>query len=150
MEVKDYPNYLIYKDGRVYSKNRNIFMKSRLDKDGYYTVCLCKNMKKKYFLIHRLIALHYIPLVDEKNLVDHIDRNKTNNDISNLRWVNSSENNINTGVQKTNKLGHKNISLTKCNTYEVRIIRNKKMVYDKTFKTLEEAIIGRDDFIQYY
>jgi hypothetical protein len=151
MEVKDYPNYLIYEDGRVYSKNKNKFMKPQFNNhNGYYKLNLCKDGKKKPFLIHRLVALHYIPLIDGKDMVDHIDQNKTNNDISNLRWVNHSENMINSGVHKNNKLGHKHIRLTRCNAYQVIIIRNKKMVYTKTFKTLEEAIIGRDDFIQYY
>jgi hypothetical protein len=148
MEIIDYHNYLIYDDGRVYSKNRNRFLKPHLNSTGYYMINLYKDGKKKYCKIHRLVASHYIPLVDGKNMVDHIDRNKTNNDISNLRWVNNSENNLNKGVHKNNVLGHKLIRLTKNNTYKVHIKRNKKDVYQKTFKTLEEAIVGRDDFIK--
>ncbi len=149
MEIIDYPNYLIYDDGRVYSKNRNKFMKPHLNKrNGYYMINLYKNCKSQNFNIHRLVASHYIPLVDGKDYVDHIDRNKTNNDISNLRWVNNSENGINTGVYKNNVCGHKNISLTKYDTYRVHIMRNKKFIYNKTFKTLEEAIVARDDFIK--
>jgi hypothetical protein len=150
MEIQDYPNYLIYNDGRVYSKNKNIFLKQRLNKQtNYYMVSLYKNKKPKYCYIHRLIALHYIPLIDGKNQVDHIDQNRTNNDISNLRWVDCSENQINTGVKKNNKLGHKNISLRRDrNTYRVHIIRNGKCVYQKNFKTLEEAIIGRDNYLE--
>jgi len=149
MEIQDYPNYLIYDDGRVYSKNKNRFLKPYLDKDGYYMIGLYKNCKKKVFKIHRLIALHYIPLVDGKDVVDHIDQNKINNDISNLRWVTKSENGINRGVQSNNKLGHKNIRLrTDCNLYEVNIYRNGKVVYGKSFKTLDEAIIGRDNYLE--
>jgi len=150
MEIQNYPNYLIYDDGRVYSKKYKRFLKPYLNKDGYYKVDLVKDGKKKTFRIHRLFALYYLPLVDGKDIVDHIDRDKTNNDISNLRWVNHSENKINTGVYKNNKLGHKHIGLTKCNTYKVQIRRNHKFVYNKTFKTLDEAIIGRDNFIQNY
>jgi beta-N-acetylglucosaminidase len=151
MEIKDYENYLIYDDGRVYSKKYKRFLKPHLNKQtGYYIVDLYKNSKRKKFLIHRLIALHYIPLVDKKDFVDHIDQNKTNNDISNLRWVDKRENNINRGVQSNNKLGHKNIGLTASNAYQVKIRRNGKSAYNKTFKTLDEAIIGRDNFIQNY
>jgi len=150
MEVKDYENYLIYDDGRVYSKYKNRFLKPALDNYGYYKVHLFKDGKKKKFRIHRLIALHYIPLIDGKDIVDHIDQNKTNNDISNLRWVNHSENKINTPIYKNNKCCHKNIGITKSNTYRVEINRNCKLVYDKTFKTLDEAIIARDNFIQNY
>ena len=148
MEVKDYPNYLIYDDGRVQNKKTKRFLKPSLIGRGYYAICLSKNNKSKTCKIHRLVALHYIPLIHGKDEVDHIDKNKTNNDISNLRWVNRSENMINIGVQKTNKLGHKNISLTRCDTYQVRIIRNGKVVYNKTFKTLDEAIVARDNYVE--
>ncbi len=150
MEIKDYENYLIYDDGRVYSKYTKKFMKPFLDNYGYYRIDLCKDGNRKKFRIHRLVALYYLPLVDGKDIVDHIDRDKTNNDISNLRWVNHSENMINSGVYKNNVCGHKHIGLTKCNTYRVQIRRNGKSVYNKTFKTLDEAIIGRDNFIQNY
>ena len=149
MEIQNYPNYLIYKDGRVYSKKTNIFLKPILNKGGYYMVNLWKDGKRKYCYIHRLIALHYLSLVDGKDMVDHIDQNKNNNDISNLRWVNHSENMINRGIQSNNVCGHKNIRLmTHRNLYEVRIVRNKKYVYSKTFKTLEEAIVARDNYVE--
>lgn len=41
--TKEYPdnhNYIIYSDGRVYSKNINDFMKPKLDKKGYYSIVL--------------------------------------------------------------------------------------------------------------
>jgi len=148
MEIIDYPNYLIYKDGRVQNKKTKRFLKPSLIGIGYYAVCLCKNCKRKLCKIHRLVALHYIQLVDGKDMVDHIDRNKTNNDISNLRWVNRSENMINTGVRKNNGCGHKNIHLTINNTYKVIITRNCKCVYRKNFKTLDEAIIDRDNYLR--
>jgi len=148
MEIIDYPNYLIYEDGRVYSKKYKRFLKPYSDKDGYYMVGLCKDGKRKLCKIHRLIALYYLPLVDGKDYVDHIDRDKTNNNISNLRWVNHSENKINTPIYKNNKCGHKHIHLTASNTYKIHIKRNGKDVYNKTFKTLEEAIVARDDFIK--
>ena len=148
MEIQNYENYLIYDDGRVQNKKTKKFKKPTKSNNGYYRVILYKNNKPKGFYIHRLIALHYIPLVDEKDFVDHIDRNTSNNDISNLRWVNRSENGINTGIQKNNKCGHKNIILTKSNTYRVEIKRNCKYVYNKSFKTLEEAIIARDNYLE--
>ena len=147
MEVKDFPNYLIYDDGRVYSKKTKKFLKQSIQKNGYYTISLCKDNKSKTFLIHRLIALHYIPLIDDKDIVDHIDQNKRNNNLCNLRWVNSSQSNLNKKVYKTNKLNHKNIFLSKSSTYKVEIQRNNKRVYCKSFKTLDEAIIKRDEFL---
>ena len=84
--------------------------------------------------------------MEGKELIDHIDQNKTNNHISNLRWCNKSENSINTGMRKDNKTGHKNISYDKNrNKYMFQIKRNGKK-HMKRFKTLEEAIEYRDNY----
>lgn len=53
----------------------------------------CKN-------IHRLVAEYFIPNPNNYDEVDHIDRNKQNNHISNLRWVTSSMNNLNKNDKK--------------------------------------------------
>lgn len=62
---------------------------------GYYTIGLWKNGKVKQFRISRLVAETFIPNPDNKPYVDHIDTNKENNTVSNLRWVTSSENSNN-------------------------------------------------------
>ena len=95
MEIQDYPNYMIYEDGRVYNKNSNRFLKPSTNNRGYLTVCLSNNGKHKMMSIHRLIALYYIPNPENKSYVDHIDRNKQNNNIENLRWVTTRENSSN-------------------------------------------------------
>ena len=53
-------------------------------------------------LVHRLVALAFIPNPDNKQFVDHIDTNKLNNNASNLRWTTISENanNPNTMVNR--------------------------------------------------
>ena len=63
---------------------------------------LYNNGKEKYFLIHRLVAKHFIPNIENKNCVDHIDNNKLNNTISNLRWCNSQENQHNRQLNNNN------------------------------------------------
>lgn len=93
MEIADYPNYLIYEDGRVFSKKRRKFLKPSENKVfGYHYITLCKDGKRKQFRVHRLVAIHYIPNPDNKPEVDHIDRDRINNHVSNLRWVTGSEN----------------------------------------------------------
>ena len=146
MEIINYPNYLIYDDGRVQNKKTKRFLKPSKTKKGYYNVVLCKNGDTKHFLNHRLVALHYIPKVEGKNLVDHIDRDKTNNHVSNLRWCNPTENIINSDVYITNKLGIKHIRKTPYNTFRCEIRRNGKQ-HSKSFKTLDEAIEYRDNYL---
>jgi hypothetical protein len=144
MEIKDYPCYLIYEDGRVWSKKTKIFLKTTLDKNGYRHLSLCNNDKIKTFKVHRLVGLHYIPNPNNYKEIDHIDRNILNNNKNNLRWANRSINSINRSMCKNNKLGIKNISKCKnVNLYEICIARNN-LRYRSFKKTLEEAIVQRD------
>ena len=145
MEIVNYPNYLIYDDGRLYSKYVNRFLKPAKNNKGYLSIVLSNDkIKCKTHTIHKLVALHYLPKVEGKELLDHIDQNKHNNHIDNLRWVNNSENRYNTGLQKNNKSGYKQIvyreGRTKC--YIVKKVGQSQ----KGFKTLEEAIEYRDNY----
>lgn len=87
-------NYLITKDGRIYSKFLDNYMKPKKDIDGYHIVSICKNGNKKDYYVHRLVALTFItnPKPDEYNFVNHIDKNKSNNNVTNLEWCNAQLN----------------------------------------------------------
>jgi hypothetical protein len=91
-------------------------------------------------MIHRLVALHYIPNPDNKPCVDHINRDRKDNRLENLRWTTYSENGQNVDKRKDNKSGHKNISYDK--RYQgYRYVKNiNGVIKQKYFKTLEEAI----------
>ena len=143
--IKDYPNYSFdLNTNQVYSHYSNKYKKPFLNKDGYYKITLYKNGKEKKFLLHRLVYEAHNGEIPENLCIDHIDNDRQNNNITNLRLCNRSENQHNRKVSKNNKLGYKNIRLTKQGYYRITIEKNNKVVYDKTFKTLEEAIINRD------
>ena len=74
-----------------YKRNTRILLCSKHNK-GYLTVTLFKNGRYKRFLIHRLVAKAFLPHDIFRNQVNHIDGNKTNNNISNIEWGSSSEN----------------------------------------------------------
>ena len=142
-----HPKYLIYDDGRVWSKYVNKFIKPRnCPPDPYLKV----NLYQKNKSIHRLVALHYVPNPDKERytVVDHIDRNCLNNHYTNLRWVNNSMNQQNTGVQCNNKLGIKNISyIHREKRYSFqKVIGGKKT--ERYFKTLEEAVQCKEEFMR--
>ena len=96
--IKGYEDmYKIYPNGDVerYYKNGNTrILKYHIDK-GYKYVILSKNCKIKVHKIHRLLAIHFIDNPNGYPVVDHIDINKLNNSLENLRWVTQSINNRN-------------------------------------------------------
>ena len=67
---------------------------------GYFMVCLYKNKTHKYYLIHRLVALTFLPNPDNLPCVNHKDEDKTNNRIDNLEWCDHKYNSNYKGVLK--------------------------------------------------
>ena len=63
-----------------------------LGKRGYYVVSLSKNGKAKTFTVHQLVAKAFIPNPNGYKFIDHIDTNKLNNSLNNLRWCTSKQN----------------------------------------------------------
>ena len=150
-EIEGYPNYLIYRDGKIWTKYKNRFLTPWIQTDPSderqeYRIGLSKDGKRKDFLLARLLGFAFIPNPLNKPEIDHIDRNPLNNDLSNLRWVTLEEQLKNRGIYNSNKLGLRYIMKTKYNTYKVNI---KKHKYDKQFKTEEEAILQRNCFLDF-
>ena len=73
---------------RIRRKRDGLILKPSLHKaTGYVRVWLNGNTYK----YHRILAKHFIPNPDDLPEVDHIDRDKINNSLDNLRWVNRSQ-----------------------------------------------------------
>tara|TARA_R110002072_G_scaffold31843_1_gene97982 strand:+ start:99 stop:644 length:546 start_codon:yes stop_codon:yes gene_type:complete len=151
--IKDYEDYDLYDDGRVYSNKSNKFIKLKVhaNKYGYkqIQVRLCKNGKEKLINLARLLMQHFKPDEwNEKLQVDHIDTDPTNNNLNNLRMVTPSQNTQNTKCSSANKLKIKNIRYRKdSNMYSFRKIIDGQCHY-KSFKTLEEAIEYKDEYLK--
>jgi hypothetical protein len=80
----NYP-YAIRKKGKGKEK------KETLNSEGYYTTNLDQHNYKK----HRIIALQWIPNPEFKPMIDHINHQRSDNHIENLRWATSKDNNNN-------------------------------------------------------
>ena len=146
--IEDFPNYMIYPDGRVWSiKSKKFLYQS--NSRGYNHCMLYRDNGKvrKACKVYRLVAKAFIPNPENKAQVDHIDRNKQNNNVTNLRWATSSEQKCNTSVRKDSKTGYKHINYKKStNRYRFVLYKSKKQIYTKQFKTLEEAVEYRNEY----
>ena len=94
LRINDFPNYVIHPCGTILRiwKNKTTLKKPCKTKHGYMRIGLSKNGKKKYFLVHRLLATAFIPNPENKRCVDHINGVKHDNRLENLRWVTHHEN----------------------------------------------------------
>ena len=131
VDVKGYEGkYMINIEGKVWSVRTNKFKKLYND-DGYYRVIFNAN---EHHRIHRLIGLHFIPNPENLPYIDHIDLNKLNNNIDNLRWVSSSTNGLNKKKQSNNTSGYKNITIGVD-------LRNKNPLYSWRIGIMKDGVI---------
>ena len=92
--LKENENYSINEKGEIKNNITKKILSPSINKDsGYYQIDLWKDNKSKKYTLHRLVANNFIPNLENKPTVDHIDGNRLNNDISNLRWATYSEQN---------------------------------------------------------
>ena len=109
-DIKGYEGlYQISNHGRVRSLDRVVYqknksgglskhiykgqiLKSRENRNGYYTIGLTKDRYQKHFSVHRLVGEHFLEGRENKNYINHIDCDKSNNHASNLEWCSQSEN----------------------------------------------------------
>lgn len=77
---------------RSFQRNKVKILKPDIIYTGYLRVVLYKDGKNRSYYVHVLVAKAFIPNPDHKPEVDHIDTNKFNNRVENLRWVTGSEN----------------------------------------------------------
>lgn len=91
--IKGYEGlYSADESGKIWTHRQNKFLKIWLIGTGYEMVMLYKSKKPKKFLVHRLIAITYIPNPLDLKEVNHIDGIRRNNKLTNLEWVTSSQN----------------------------------------------------------
>ena len=98
-KVANHELYTIYEDGSIHSGKLDLFLALRKNKNGY----LIASLDKEQLLVHRLVALHFLPNPYQYPHVNHIDGNKENNHVSNIEWCTPEQNAqhaLKTGLRK--------------------------------------------------
>ena len=99
--------YEVSNMGNVRNKKTLRVRKPFISYHNYVRVPLRKNNKSKNFSIHRLVAEAFIPNPENKETVNHINGDKTDNRVENLEWCTYEENSIKSIEQKLNLGGIK-------------------------------------------
>ena len=148
-KIDDYDNYEVSILGNVRNSKTNLSLKPSKKRDGYYHVHLYKNGIMKNFYIHRLIAYAFIPNPENLPCIDHIDRDRTNNSISNLRWVSRSNNNRNKPKKQNTSSKFMGVYFDKAKgKYVARISINNKQKYIGIYEKEEDAGKAFDSYIK--
>ena len=108
-------NYFVSNYGRI--KKKEEIRKLKPNAHGYIKITI----NNKSYSVHRLVALAFIPNIENKEFVNHIDGNKTNNNLKNLEWATCLENNIhkinNNLSNTTKKVIQYDINMNKLNEF---------------------------------
>ena len=114
-KIEEFENYSISNLGNVRNDLTGRILIPHLNTNGYMALTLVKGKKKYLRYIHRLVALAFIPNPENKKQVDHINGNKTDNVLENLRWVTVSENCYAYGYEARNLHRQKRVTATHIN-----------------------------------
>ena len=152
-KINNFPNYSVSNFGNVMNIKTTKILKLNI-KGGYYHVSLVNDFSKKLFKVHRLVAILFIENSENKPEVNHKDKNKLNNNISNLEWNTRLENCQHRSiglVYKSNK-NKPILRLNKDTNEELEFIKDKldiatddRVIKTKSKNTLEYLIILKTD-----
>jgi len=144
--INGYEKYQISSFGNVKNVKSGRILKPQIDTRGYHHVNLCKNNKAKTCIIHSLVANAFIDNSENKPCIDHINCNKLDNNVINLRWATTIENGRNTCIQKNNSSGVKGVYFDKDrNKWCAHVKVNYKRRFIGRYATLKEAKHARQN-----
>jgi hypothetical protein len=143
--IDDFPDYEIDTNGNVWNRITGKMLNPN-NCYGYKKVCLFKDSKPYFKFVHRLVAMTFINNPNDKEQVDHIDNNKINNKLYNLRWVTKQENSFNRPMNVNNNSGVKGVYWDKkIKKWHAEIRANGKRKHIGYYDDLKDAQDARQE-----
>lgn len=145
--IDQFPFYEVSNKGKVRIKNGKMLPGS-LNRDGYLRVCMKDNGKEYTRFIHTVVAKTFLPNPDNLPIPDHIDRDKLNNAVENLRWVGYSTNGHNRNKIQNASTKYYGViyypQFKREKKYKAQIMKDGTSYYLGYFSTGEEAARAYD------
>lgn len=142
--IKSLSRKVEYKSWPYFRMTKDVIMKQSKGDTGYFQITIKKN-EPKTFKVHQLIAIAFLNHKRNGNnmVVDHVDGNKENNNLSNLNIIHNRQN-ISKGMRKNGLIG----SYERNGRYRSMIRVNNKLVHLGTYDTAEEASAIYNDYFK--
>lgn len=138
-------NYSISNLGDVRTDMTGRIIKHGFSHDGYHTIKLHQNGKRKYYCVHKILGQAFLENPRNLPTVDHIDRDKDNNTLENLRWASISEQKINQSKRQNTSSQYIGVSwFTRNAEWRAHIRIEGKPTYLGAFDNEEDAARAYD------
>ena len=140
--IDGYMNYQVSNVGRVRNVSTERILKPCVDIHGYHNVTLSKGGMAKNHRVHKLVAHEFIQRPDSnaKLVIDHIDRNKVNNQVTNLRWATQQQNMMNMTIRTGTSSQYKGVAYHKTKSkWCAYIMFDRKLLHIGLFANEEDA-----------
>ena len=142
--IKGFDNYEVSTLGNVRNIKTGRILKHKINANGYCHVKLSVQNKPTTKNIHRLVADEFLYNTENKKCVDHIDNNRLNNNLTNLRFATNKENCQNRSLSNNNTSGYKGITFCKIlNKWQSYIHIDSIKINLGYFENKEDAINAR-------
>ena len=159
VDIKEFEGeYGVTEEGEIYSYKSQRFLNPSLSSTGKLRVTLTKEGVESPAWIHRVLAETFIPNPNNYSCVHHIDRNKINNSLSNLRWATRKQLYTLNGSRQNTSSKYKGVYWVKSRakldtgkgTWITHIRVDNETIYNGSFETEIEAAKAYNEAVEYY
>ena len=139
--IKGFENYEVSNFGRIRNIKTGRVLKPKINKQGYYQISLSSDGIQYTKYVHHLVGTMFMPNPENKKIIGHIDNNRLNNNIENLRMVSHQENCMTRKLSSRNTSNYKGISYdNQRKKWKAAIQINGKEYNLGRFDNIEDAV----------